>query len=284
MVDATTTVCCIIGDPVEHSLSPAMHNAAYEKLGLNWTYVAFGVKDVGNSVKGIRALGIRGSSVTIPHKVEVMKHVDRLDPVAEWIGSVNTIVNDDGVLTGMNTDGAGAMKALVDAGAPLAGKRVLMLGSGGAARAVAVTLAARGGIAQLELLGVIEEELKALAAHVSDKTEVAAEWGMIDDERLEQSIAAADLVVHCSPIGMHPHEGETIVPAALWRKDLFVMDIVYNPRETRLLQEAKAAGATIVYGFEMLLNQGVLQFEEWTGQKAPEAVMREALEDWLAKH
>ncbi|HUT52877.1 MAG TPA: shikimate dehydrogenase [bacterium] len=283
MIDARTTVCCIIGDPVEHSLSPAMHNAAYEALGLNWVYVAFPVKLLPSAVAGVRALGIRGVSVTIPHKVAVIPLLDKLDPVAEWIGSVNTIVNNDGELTGMNTDGAGAMKALGDAGVELKGKRVLILGSGGAARAIAITLAARARIKAIDLLGVIEDELKSLHADVRARTGIPAEWAMMGPDSLKAAIKRADLVIHCTPVGMHPKEGETVVPAEMWRSELAVMDIVYNPRETLLLQEARAAGCKIVYGFEMLLDQGILQFEAWTGSKAPEEVMRKALTDWMAE-
>ncbi len=282
MIDGKTTVCCIIGDPVEHSFSPVMHNAAYAETGLNYAYVAFPVKDVPSAVAGIRALNIRGSSVTIPHKVTVMDCLDELDPVAEWIGSVNTIINDKGVLKGRNTDGAGAMKALTDAGAPLAGSKVLMLGSGGGARAIAFTLAARGGIGALKILGVVEEELSRLAEEVGRKTGTDTQWAMMNDETLKSGIADADLVVHCTPVGMHPQEGQSVVPAEYWCEGLWVMDIVYNPRETRLLQEAKAAGCNVVYGLEMLLNQGVLQFEAWTGEKAPAGVMRRALEEGLS--
>jgi len=284
MVDAHTRVCCIIGDPVEHSLSPAMHNAAYRSLGLNWVYTAFRVSDVKAALAGVRGLGIRGVSVTIPHKVAAIEHLDRLDPVAEWIGSVNTVVNDDGVLTGLNTDGEGAVKALLDAGAPLKGARILMLGSGGAARAIAFTLAARAQIQGLVLLGVIEKELAELADEVRQKTGVKTEGHLISDELLARVIPDADLLIQCSPIGMHPKEDETIVPARLLRPGLRVMDIVYNPRETRLLKEARQAGCPVVYGLEMLLNQGVLQFEAWTKTAAPVAVMRKALEEGLAGH
>jgi len=282
LIDGKTTVCCIIGDPVEHSFSPVMHNAAYAEKGLNYAYVAFPVQDVPSAVAGIRALNIRGSSVTIPHKVTVMDCLDELDPVAEWIGSVNTIINDQGVLKGQNTDGAGAMKALTDAGAPLAGSKVLMLGSGGGARAVAFTLAARGGIGSLKILGVVEDELFRLTEEVGRKTGTDTQGEMMDEDTLKSGISEADLVVHCTPVGMHPKEGQSVVPAEYWREGLWVMDIVYNPRETRLLQEAKAAGCNVVYGLEMLLNQGVLQFEAWTGEKAPTDVMRRALEEGLS--
>jgi len=232
-------------------------------------------------VAGIRVLGFRGASVTIPHKVAVMECLDELDPVAEWIGSVNTIINDDGRLTGTNTDGAGAMKALVDAGVELKGKKVLMLGSGGGARAVAITLAAKAEIKSMVILGVIEDEMKKLSADVNDKTGVPCVWAMMDDDRLKAAIDEADVVVHATPIGMHPKEGESVAPKDFWREGLTVMDIVYNPRETQLIQDARAAGCKIVYGFEMLLNQGVLQFEAWTGREAPVEVMRKAVEDWL---
>ena len=283
MVDAKTTLCCIIGDPVEHSLSPAMHNAGYKALGLNWVYTAFRVEDVAAAVAGIRALGIRGSSVTIPHKLAVIPHLDRLDPVAEWIGSVNTIINDGGDLVGTNTDGAGAMKALLDAGVTLAGKRVLVLGSGGGARAVAITLAARAGIGSMEILGVIEDELEKLGADVRDKAGADCEWSMLDEGSLKKAVERSDVLVHCTPVGMHPKVDGSVVPEDLFRPELSVMDIVYNPRETRLLSFAKKAGCTTVHGLDMLFNQGVLQFEAWTGQEAPEKEMRKALESWMAK-
>ncbi len=281
MIDARTSVCCIIGDPVEHSASPAMHNAAYKAAGMNRAYLAFRVTNLEAAVKGIRALNIRGVSVTIPHKVAVMELLDRLDPVAEWIGSVNTIVNDDGMLTGLNTDGAGAMKALVDAGVELSGKRVLMLGSGGAGRAIAITLAARAGITSMAIIGVVEDELSRLAADVTQKTKVPAEWHLMGEERLAAELDRAEVVLHCTPVGMHPEVDASVVPAKLWRPGLFVMDIVYNPAETRLMREARAAGCEVVYGAEMLLNQAVLQFEAWTGQEAPQKEMREALKEAL---
>ena len=281
MINAHTKVCCIIGDPVAHSLSPAMHNAAYAALGLDFAYVAFRVTDVPGAVAGIRALSLRGCSVTIPHKLAVIPLLDRLDEVAGWIGSVNTIVNDGGVLTGMNTDGAGAARALHEAGVELAGRRVLVLGSGGAARAVALTLAGRAGVGFIQILGVIEPELEKLAADVRDRAKVAAEWGRMEPGRLRDAIAAADAVIHCTPVGMHPKEDETAVPREFWRPGLPVMDIVYNPRETRLLREAAAAGCRTVPGAEMLLYQGALQFEAWTGRPAPVAVMRAALEAGL---
>ncbi|OGP57426.1 MAG: shikimate dehydrogenase [Deltaproteobacteria bacterium RBG_13_61_14] len=278
MMDAKTKLCIIIGNPVAHSLSPAIHNAAFSALGLNFAYTAHRVEDVEAAVKGIRALGIRGASVTIPHKLAVIPYLDEVDPVASWIGSVNTIVNDGGKLLGSNTDGEGAMKALVEAGVKLPGKRVLMIGSGGAARAVGFTLAAKAKLGALTILGIIEPELKKLAGDIAEKTPVKAEGRRMKDEFLAEEIRKADLLIQCSPVGMHPKVDETPVPAKLLRKDLIVMDIVYNPRETRLLREAKAQGAQTIPGLEMFLNQAVLQFEKWTGKPAPAEIMRQVLE------
>jgi len=277
-MDAKTKLCIIIGNPIAHSLSPAIHNAAFSALGLNFAYTAHRVEDVAAAVKGIRALGIRGASVTIPHKLAVIPFLDEVDPVASWIGSVNTIVNDGGKLLGSNTDGEGAMKALAEAGVKLPGKRVLMIGSGGAARAVGFTLAAKAKLGALTILGIIEPELKKLAGDIAEKTPVKAEGRRMKDEFLAEEIRKADLLIQCSPVGMHPKVDETPVPAKLLRKDLIVMDIVYNPRETRLLREAKAQGAQTIPGLEMFLNQAVLQFEKWTGKPAPAEIMRQVLE------
>ena len=278
MLDAKTKLCVIIGNPIVHSLSPAIHNAAFAALGLNFVYTAHRVEDVEAAVRGIRALGIRGASVTIPHKLAVIPFLDEVDPVAAGIGSVNTIVNNEGKLQGSNTDGEGAMKALNEAGVILEGKRVVMIGSGGAARAVGFTLAAKAKLRSLTILGIIEPELEKLAGDIAEKTPLKAKGKRMKDEVLAEEIEKAELVIQCTPIGMHPKVDETPIPAKLLRRDLIVMDIVYNPRETRMLREAKAAGAKVIPGLEMFLNQAVLQFEKWTGKPAPVAVMRGVLE------
>ena len=280
-MDAKTKLCILIGNPVAHSLSPAIHNAAFAALGLNFAYTAHRVEDVEAAIKGIRALGIRGASVTIPHKLAVVPFLDEVDPVAAWIGSVNTIVNDEGKLKGSNTDGEGALKALVEAGVKLEGKRALMIGSGGAARAVGFTLAAKAKLGSLTIVGVVEPELKKLAGDIAEKTPVKAKGKILKDKVLAEEMKKAELVIQCSPIGMHPKMDETPVPKELLRPDLIVMDIVYNPRETRLLREAREQGAQIIPGIEMFLNQAVLQFEKWTGQQAPVAVMRGVLDKSL---
>lgn len=278
-LDTRTKLCGVIGNPVDHSLSPAIHNAAFRKAGLNFVYLAFPVEALGDAVKGIRALGnTRGFSVTIPHKVAALPFLDEVDQAAQHIGAINTIVVQSGRLIGYNTDASGSLRALREGGAALLGQRVLILGSGGAARAIAFALAGDAQIAGLTILGVDEGERRGLVQDLRTRTSLAVEDGPIQDDTLRSWIPHCRTVIHCTPVGMFPHVDEACVPAAVWRSDLTVMDIVYNPRETRLLKEAKAAGCRTIQGIEMFLNQAILQFELWTNQTAPADVMRAVLE------
>jgi shikimate dehydrogenase len=281
-INAKTQLCGLLGNPVEHSLSPAIHNAAFEKLGLNFVYLAFRVEDIAGAIRGIRALGnVRGFSVTIPHKVAVIPHLDEVETTARHIGSVNTIVVEKGKLTGYNTDATGSLRALRDGGVRLEGQRVLMLGSGGAARAIAFALAADPagtGIAGLTILGIDEPERQGLVRDLRARTKLPVQDGPISEESLRRGIRDSAILVHCTPQGMHPKVEETCVPAALLNPHLTVMDIVYNPPETRLLREAKAAGCRTIRGLEMFLHQAVAQFELWTQLAAPANVMRAVLE------
>jgi shikimate dehydrogenase len=270
-----TALCALIGNPVGHSMSPAIHNRAFAELGLDYVYLAFRVEDVGAAVAGMRALtSFRGMSVTIPHKVSIIKHLDAVDDVDRGIGSVNTVVNDDGRLTGFGTDGPGAIKALADAGVRVGGRTVTILGSGGAARAIAFSLAAKAKPAALFLLGVIEPELKALTRDLVRKTGVRATGTVLDPRTLAAHLAESQVLIHCTPVGMHPNTKESVVPPGLLHRDLAVMDIVYNPLRTKLLADAAARGLKTVSGVEMFVNQAVLQFERWTGKKAPQPAMR----------
>jgi len=278
-IDAKTRLCALIGNPVEHSLSPAIHNAAFRHLGLNFVYVAFKVEDVEGAIRGIRALtGIRGVSVTIPHKVAVLPYLDKIEPTARNIGAVNTIVSDYGTLTGHNTDASGALAALRASGSPVDGARVLMLGSGGAARAIAFALCMEAKVSALTILAVIDEERDTLVRDLREKTGAAVSGFQLSPETLGRHIPDAQTLIHCTPVGMSPKAGETCVPRDLLAPHLTVMDIVYNPLETRLLAEARQAGCRTVKGIEMFLHQAVGQFELWTQQPAPVGVMRAVLE------
>lgn len=278
MIDTHTRLCGILGNPVEHSLSPAIHNAAFHELGLNFVYLAFPVVDLAGAIKGIRALGnVRGFSVTIPHKVAVIPYLDEVEPTVRHIGSVNTIVVQDGKLIGSNTDASGALRALRDGGVELKGRQVLMLGSGGAARAIAFALAAEGELAGLKILGIEDMERQGLVHDLNDRTRLTVTEGPLSRDQVGEALKNASVVVHCTPVGMHPNVGETVVDKAHLQPHLSVMDIVYNPLETRLLREAKERGCRIVSGIEMFLNQAVGQFELWTGRSAPTDVMRSVL-------
>lgn len=278
-INAHTQLCGLLGNPVEHSLSPAIHNAAFEKLGLNFVYLAFKVEDLPSAVKGLRALGnLRGFSVTIPHKVAIIPLLDEVEPTAKNIGAVNTIVIERGRLIGSNTDASGALRALTEAGAALRGENVVMLGSGGAARAIAFALATGTGIAKLTLLGIDEKERTGLAKDLKARTSLQLADGTITDDALRRAIEESKVLLHCTPLGMHPNVRESCVPASLLKPHLTVMDIVYNPLETKLLADARTAGCRTIRGLEMFLNQAVGQFELWTKQKAPADVMRRVLE------
>jgi len=282
-ISPRTRVYALIGNPVSHSMSPAIHNAAFVALHIDSIYVAFQVEDVQGALAGMRALdNFRGMSVTIPHKIEVMPYVDEIPAVDRHIGSINTVVKEDGKLIGFNTDGPGALKALVDAGVALAGKKVLMLGAGGAARAIAFTLAQKGAIGELVLLDINEEFLANLAGDLKSGTEATITPGMLDPSAVEAHMATADIVINCTPVGMHPKEDATLVPEHLFRAGQVVFDVVYNPLETKLLRQAKARGLTVIPGVEMFINQAILQFERFSGAAAPEELMRRVVLERLS--
>lgn len=281
-IDAKTKVCAVIGNPVEHSLSPAIHNAAFEKLGLDFVYVAFTVENIAAAIAGMRALGnFRGLSVTIPHKTTIMEHLDEIDEVARYIGSVNTVLKEDGTLKGSSSDGPGALKALGDYGADPAGKPILVLGSGGAARAVTFTLATMDDPPEISILGVVPDELDNLVRDLKEKTSASVTGRRLDDASLRRGAADAEIIIHCTPVGMHPRIEDTIIPKELLRPEQVVFDIVYTPRETRLIREAKSVGCKTIPGLEMFVNQAVVQFELWTGESAPVDVMKSVVEENL---
>lgn len=253
-INAHTQLCGVIGNPVEHSLSPAIHNAAFQELGLNFVYLAFRVEAIGDAIKGLRALGnFRGASVTIPHKVAAVPFLDSVEPTASHIGAINTIVAAGGVLTGYNTDATGALRALREGGVALNGRQVVMLGSGGAARAIAFALGAETGIDHLTILGIDEQERAVLVRDLRSKTGMAVQESLLDEGMLRKVLPDTHVLIHCTPMGMSPKVHQTAVPAALLHPGLTVMDIVYNPRDTQLLKDAKVAGCRVIPGIEMFL-------------------------------
>ena len=286
MISGKTKICALIGDPVEHSMSPAMHNAAFKKLGLDYAYVPFRVKppELAQAVAGLRALNVRGFNVTIPHKVAVIPLLDNLDSIAQKIGAVNTVVNDNGKLTGFNTDGDGFFRALTAGGVTPAGKNVVVLGAGGASRAISYILAAHG--ARLTILNRKQELDWAENIALLIKKELGGDVkvGELNSRTLSPALEKADILVNATSVGMSPAGNKSPVPAELLHRRLLVFDIVYNPLETRLIKEAKAAGAKVISGVEMLAWQGALAFEKWTGRPAPLDLMRREAVKMLEKH
>ena len=279
-ISGKTKVCGVIGDPIEHTMSPVMHNTAFRELGLDYVYLAFRVKgeELAQAIDGMRALGISGLNVTIPHKVAVIPFLDELDPLAKKIGAVNTIVNDAGFLRGYNTDASGFLRALRDRGFEPGGKQVAMLGAGGASRAISFVLAESG--ANLVILNRWQELdwAEELARQINDTFKKEVKALESDEANLKAALDRADIVVNATSVGMSPHIDESPVPARLLRPDLAVFDIVYNPLKTRLATEAARAGAETVMGLDMLVWQGALSFEMWTGKEAPvELMKREAI-------
>lgn len=263
IINGATRVYGILGRPVAHSLSPAMHNAAFRELGLNAVYVAFPVTDLAQAVAGLRGLAIGGASVTIPFKEEIMPLLDDIDPQAARMGAVNTVVNREGHLGGYNTDWQGALLAL-EAETAIAQKRFLIIGAGGAARALAFAILEKGGQAAVSDL----DRDKALALSRQLWVEVVAPDSLAE--------YPAEVLINATPVGMEPHtDNLPIDPEALSRYRL-VMDIVYKPLETRLLREARLRGCRVIDGLQMLIHQGAAQFELWTGRPAPVEVMARA--------
>jgi len=276
-IDTSTRLCAVIGNPVAHSLSPALHNTAFEAAGLDYVYLAFRVEDVPGCLAGMRSLeGFRGMSVTIPHKMAVMPHLDEVVPMAVKVGSVNTITRDEGRLIGSTTDGPGALRAFDEAGVSLEGKRVLFVGSGGAVRAVAFAAADLAQPECITVLGRTPSRVEALVSRLVEHTTANVAGGHLATD-LPAAMATHDVVIQGTPLGMVPHPDDTPVAGELFRPGQAVFDMVYRPLRTRFVREAQAAGCTVILGTEMLLNQAALQFEQWTGARAPRDVMRVAL-------
>jgi len=280
-----TRVVGLYGHPVQHSCSPDMHNAAFAKLGLDYCYVPFDVppQRLPIAVEAIRALNMVGVNVTIPHKEAVVPYLNEVRGVAALLRAVNTIVNEEGRLVGYNTDVEGFLRALEGAGVRLRGKRVVIIGAGGAARAVALATVQQrpSSIAILNRTVTRAEEVAALVRRASEM-EAAAE--PLDEIALRKHIPEADVVVNCTPLGMEPNwVDQTPVPKELIRPGQVVCDLVYRPRWTRLLKEAKERGAKVVDGVGMLVHQGAASFELFTGRKAPVETMRRVVLATLGK-
>jgi shikimate dehydrogenase len=275
-ISGKTRVYGVIGDPIEHTLSPTMHNAAFNHLKVDFVFLAFRVKaaELENAMRGMRGLGIRGLNVTMPHKNSVTKYLDEVDLTVKFLGSVNTILNDDGRLLGFNTDGVGALKALRENGVNPNGKKLLLLGAGGAAKAVAFSLAKEVG--ELCVLNRAPQKAKELAEVLSRTFGKKVVGDALSPSLIQKNLHDSDILINATSVGMHPNISQSLAAPQWLKPDLCVMDIVYNPVETKLAKDAKAVGAHVISGVEMLLYQGAASFEIWTGRSAPIEVMRRA--------
>jgi len=282
-ISGKTRVCGIIGDPVEHSLSPAMHNAAFQELNLDFVYVAFRVRkdELREAILGAKSLNIRGLNVTMPHKSAVMEYLDEIDPTARSIGAVNTILNDEGRLIGYDTDGVGALKALKENGISLEGKKLLLLGAGGAGKAIAFHAAQE--VEELKILNRTAQKAKDLAEVLRKKFGKKIEGNSLSAKTIKKELEDADILVNATSVGMHPKDDQSLIDPGWLRPTLCVMDIVYNPIETRLAKDAGSLGAKVVSGVEMLVYQGAASFEIWTDRQAPVKVMKQAILNKLSE-
>ncbi|WP_462315598.1 shikimate dehydrogenase [Methanobrevibacter sp.] len=278
-IKGSTNIVGLIGHPVEHSFSPPMHNAAFKALGMDYAYVAFDVdpSNLESAIDGAKSLNVKGFNVTIPHKIEVMKHLDEIDEVARLIGAVNTIDFKD--MKGYNTDGIGAVRAIEEV-TSIKNSNVVVAGAGGASRAISFYIA-KYGADELTILNRNVEKAQNLAQDVLDSGLIAnVKAGSVSE--IKGYLADADILIDTTPVGMHPNiDDEPIAKSVDMHEDLVVFDAVYNPNETVLIRQAINAGAKPVYGIKMLLYQGAESFRIWTGREAPVDVMEDALKRTL---
>lgn len=266
------TICGIIGNPLGHTLSPILHNAAFKEFGLNYVYLTFEIheEDLGKTLDILKEKNFRGLSVTHPFKIKVMTYLDDIDEEAKEIGAVNTLVNDVGKLRGYNTDSFGALEALIRNGVDIekGGKKFLILGAGGAARALTVPLVKMGN--EVIIVNRTHQRGEELAQMLKKLGEAEA----LKLDEIGNVIDDVEILINCTPVGMKGGPEGSPLPTQLITKDIIVFDMVYTPKDTPLLLAAKEVGAKVIYGYEMFIHQGAKAFELWTGKSAPEKLMR----------
>ncbi len=265
-IDGNTKIICFFGATYKTSKMYAVYNAAFAALALNYIYIPAKVTDLKAAIEGIRTLGIKAVGITVPYKVEIVQFLDGLSPEAKRIGAVNTVINSDGILTGYNTDGQGAVKALKEV-TTLKNKKALLIGAGGAGRAIAFALASEG--ANLTVLNRNKEKAANLAKAAGCQS------GGLND--LAKTIKTMDIIINATTVGMFPNINNSAVPKKLLKPDMIIQELVSNPPETRLVREAKESGCKIVTAKRMLLWQAVFKFRLYTGEEPPVKIMEEAI-------
>ncbi|MDS9998427.1 shikimate dehydrogenase [Bacillus atrophaeus] len=285
-INGKTQLIGLIATPIGHSLSPTMHNLAFKKLGLNYAYLAF---EVGNEqlkdvVTGMRALGVRGFNVSMPNKMKIIPYLDQLADSAKFSGAVNTVVNDNGTLTGHSTDGMGYVRNLKEHGVDIAGKKMTLIGSGGAATPIAIQSALEG-LAEISIFARNDaffekavENVRIINEDMKDSNCKANVYPLEDQETLRAEIASSDILANGTGVGMKPLEGLSVIEdVSMLRPDLIVSDVVYNPVKSKLLEQAEEAGCKTINGLGMMVWQGAMAFELWTGKEMPVAYINEQM-------
>lgn len=278
-----TRLICLLGDPVSHSISPAMHNLSFKTLGLDYVYLAFktSIEEFDNTAAVLKQIGARGFNCTMPCKRIAAEKCDLLSPAAKLMNSVNTVVIEDGKLMGHNTDGVGYMRSVIDAGHDIIGKQMTLLGSGGASSAI-LTQAALDGVAGISVFArkgnswnMMEKQVTQLNAETDCRVTLNE---LADETALRSSIADSAILVNGSSVGMAPNADSCLIPdTSFFHPELIVSDVIYNPRKTRLLTTAEAAGLSTFNGMYMLLYQGAEAFRLWTGQNMPVDLVKKEL-------
>lgn len=274
-INSDTKLCCLIGDPVVQSPSPGMHNNAFKSVNLNFIYLSFRVtkEDLESAINGLRTLGVKGFNITIPHKEAALKLVDEVDKLSDDIGAINTVVNNDGKLFGINTDVEGFLSPLKEKEINLKNKKSMILGAGGAARACIAGLI-HEDCTDLVILNRDPKRATEMVSHLKKKLDFDAKIGIMNKENLSKYIGDMDLIVNTTPIGMFPHVGVSPIPKKLLREDQIIYDIVYKPIKTKLIEHAESVGATVIHGYEMLASQAAISFNLWTNSDLHKGIMR----------
>ncbi|MBE5921463.1 MAG: shikimate dehydrogenase [Lachnospiraceae bacterium] len=280
-ISGHTVLTGLLGSPVSHSISPMMHNLAFKTLGLDYVYLCFdvGTDKLQTVVNGLKNMGVRGFNCTMPDKNLMCELADELSPAAKLIGAVNTVVNDNGILTGYNTDGIGYMQSVKDAGFDIVGKKMTLMGAGGAATSIVVQ-AALDGVKEINMFSIRDAffgRAEKLVARLNESTDCRVTlYDMADQDVLKKYISESDILTNGTSVGMAPNTDNCLIPCASWLpKELIVSDVIYNPRETKLLKMAKDAGCPTFNGLYMLLYQGAEAFKLWTGHEMPVAIVKE---------
>ena len=286
VMDGETQLIGLFATPIRHSLSPTMHNLAFKKLGLNYVYLAFevGNEELVDVIKGMRALKVRGFNVSMPNKTKILPYLDELADSAKFTGTVNTVVNENGRLIGHSTDGIGYTRNLKEHGIDIRGKKMTLIGSGGAATSIAIQ-SALDGISEISIFARNDaffekavENARIINEDMKDYSVKASVYHLEDNNQLKKEISSSDILTNGTGVGMKPLEGMSVIEdLSMLRPDLIVTDVIYSPFKSKLLQQAEAIGATAINGIGMMLWQGALAFEIWTGQKMPIEYIQEQM-------